>query len=61
MKVLIDLLNRELKLAEAQLSELDGPLAVIARRHVHEAWTCVDTMRRLEERKCSLGERGEAA
>ena len=61
MTVLIDLLHRELTLAEAQLSELDGPLAAIAKRHVKEAWACVDTMRRLEEREHVLGERGEAA
>lgn len=61
MNVLITLLHRELTLAEAQLGELDGPLAVIAKRHVKEAWRCVDTLRRLEERKHVLGNREDTA
>lgn len=57
MNVIVTLLLRELRLAEAHLSELDGPLAVIAQRHVHEALKNVETIERLEERVHVLGDR----
>ena len=57
MNGLLAALIRELNHAESQLSELDGPLAAIAKRHAHEARLCVETMVRLEERRHVLGER----
>ena len=48
MSVVVELLQRELALAESQLARLENPLAACAMRHVKEAWMCVDTLRRLE-------------
>ena len=61
MSVLTTLVQRELKLARAQLSEIPGPLARVAERHVYEALKNVDTMRRLEDRKHVLGDRPDPA
>ena len=60
MDTYLTMLERELRLASAHLSELDGYLARVSERRVREALANVETMRRLEDRAHALGNR-EAA
>ena len=54
--VLCTLLIRELRLAERQLANLDGGyLARAAQANVHAALRNIETLQRVEERKCSHG------
>ena len=60
MSIHLTLAERSIHIAESNLGELDGPLAAVAKRHLREAWRCVDTLKRLEDRKHVLGQRGAA-
>lgn len=61
MTIIPTLLLRELTLAEAQVSELTGPLARRAQHHIHEALRNVETIHRLQNRQCTLGDRPDPA